>query len=100
MSEKYTSEGMPLVNEAVLEVFLRNVDRTGLEGRTASFFSELSRDIQQKNPVFWKEIMQYKSDSENYSPNPRDHGLGVLAGAIIAYELLRRQAETNQLETG
>lgn len=98
MTEKYTPEGLPIVSDATLEVFLRDLQRQGLEGRQARLLQDLAQKIQSENPVFWQEITQYREDSKNYSPNPKDHGLGVLAGAIIGYELLRRQAEANLIE--
>lgn len=98
MAEEYTPEGLPRVSDATLEVFLRDIQRQGSEGGQTLLLSGLAQKIPRENPVFWREINQYREDSKNYSPNPKDHGLGVLAGAIIGYELLRRQAEANQIE--
>jgi len=81
---------LPRVSDATLEVFLRDIQRQGSEGGQTLLLSGLAQKIPRENPVFWREINQYREDSKNYSPNPKDHGLGVLAGAIIGLAILVR----------
>ena len=91
--KKYTSEGLPKISKGVVDVFFRDLDRRGREGTLNQILKNLDDAIKNENDQFDEFVRRFESiiirlgyDSET-----------MKMGAYLSYELLRRQAESNNL---
>jgi len=86
VDERYTTEGLPIVSEATAEVWLRDYKNRSSQNR--DMFGEIERKIVSDNPRIQEviDICRGISGTENF-----------YLGFLVAYDLLRRQAEANKL---
>ncbi len=91
---KYTSEGLPIVSQATMEVLARDLGARGLE-----YILQNLRRLVQTN-VHAGQFLGIYSDviSKIEGRDDTDFKKGLVMGYLCAYELLRRQAEANKLE--
>ena len=86
---KYTPDGLPVVTEdnllALVEI---------LEKRTQISLDFLTK-LKNENPGLGDLLTEINKD---YKENERDYVCGILGGAMLVYESLRRQAAVNRLE--
>ena len=92
MTIDYTPEGLPVVKEGIIDVYLRDIERSTIENTKARLAESVLRRIIHDNPQIDKAINRYLIYS------PRKDGEVFLSGAMMVYELLRRQSESNKLE--
>ena len=105
---RYTHEGLPIVSydtiEALKALLVRDIQHSEAYSKN---LKELV-DLLPKNPAVLGGIMRFSHsfiDSKNYE-NADDTqsfyrsgmSLGILAGGLIVYQALKRQAEANKLE--
>ncbi len=111
---QYTSEGLPLVTQEVIDVFNRDLSQRTSEGidSLADFYKEFGeRIINEDNNAglvfaLIGHIMEDDPEDNLAQPgnfniegvNERNLGINMVGGTIFMYELLRRQAQTYKME--
>ena len=113
INEKYTPEGLPVVNKSVIEVFNRDASKDlNIYGEIPkeddqSIFSEEINKIANANPELFSHLEKL---ARGYFNAVRDlikeHDIrdtltiASMTGALNCYAALRKQAEANKLEGG
>jgi hypothetical protein len=90
--DRYTPEGLPKPSTYLVEVFFRDYFKRAKEGTATKFFEEIALRIKDTNPglsSFFDKLFtgMDSKKAESYA-----------MGAGCMYELLRRQAESDQLD--
>ncbi len=93
-NEQYTPEGLPVVKEGIIDVYLRDIKRSEIEGAEERLAESILGKLIRDNPLIGNAINRYLYLIDC----PRKEGEVFLSGAMMVYELLRRQAESNKLE--
>ena len=83
---KYTKQGLPIVSEATYDSIFAIFSKGSVE-------EALVENLLQENPVVYRALEDVLKASHD------DMHHGIILGIGFVYELLRRQAEANQLET-
>ncbi len=93
--QQHTQDELPLVSEEVIEVFLRDATRRNDEGSNVAqaYGAGLQSRLERDNPHLSEFLVRYANASL-----AGERGDYFIQGAVFAYELLRRQANTNVLQ--
>ena len=92
--EKYTSEGLPKISKAVVDVLFRDLNQRGRERTLDQILLRLVDSIKNENDQFDEFVHRFESDLICLGYDAET----MKMGAYLAYELFRRQAESNSLE--
>ena len=89
--QQHTQDGLPVVSEGVIDVFLRDATRRSDEGSNVAkaYGVELQSRLERDNPHLSEFLVRYANASL-----AGDRGDYFMQGAVFAYELLRRQANS------
>lgn len=88
----YTSENLPIVSEAIIEIFARDYEKREKEKSAENFIREIKKRMDEENPLLNSYIESIAKDAQK----KEEAGIFKM-GAHITYELLRREVESNQL---
>lgn len=94
---KYTPEGLPVVCEDIVDMYIRDLQKRVNEGSESVFdyaSEKMNQILKKENSNFVKLLKHFK---EKEYPTPC-HFNAFCFGLFSAYELLKTQAETNKLE--
>jgi|GEM_PF-2547754 len=88
--------GLPAVCRGVIDVFARDVVRRAEENKEYFPVDEYCSEMGKENPNLLRVLMSFGEKHEKkYGSNM---AMAFIAGCAITYELLRRQAEINEME--
>lgn len=94
--ERQTPDGLPVLQEGILDVLQRDSRQYASEKKTQKFLEDIKRRIEHENPLYLEEIKRHARDTLSNGLS-QDVAIGIIIGAETGYELLRRQAEANKL---
>lgn len=93
----YTREGLRKISPGIVDVFFRDLVKRGKEKTLFPFLSELENTVSQENKSFEDFIKGYASAMISAGCLNKDIGY-MKTGAYLAYEIFRRQAESDSLD--
>ena len=93
---EYTQNGLPIVEPEIIQVLLRDWRRINAENKSPDLSIDIIRNLVQENPYLYE--FAIKTTRRLYKTKSNQEPQAFLTGFCAAYELLRRQQETNQLE--
>jgi len=94
---------LPIVNEQVAEVIIRDLERRFKEGTLAEYVDEMKENIEKRNPYFYElpikltEVFAKSGRIKTYDELEKTNAI-ICMGCYLAYELLSRQLEIDTLE--
>tara|TARA_Y100000034_G_C6891327_1_gene410096 strand:+ start:862 stop:1158 length:297 start_codon:yes stop_codon:yes gene_type:complete len=89
------STKLPAVLEDICKTFIRDVFQRVYEGTEDQFMRDIQKNVSTENPTYILELLDFGKTA--YANRGKE--LKAFAdGFIMGYELLRRQAETNEFE--
>jgi hypothetical protein len=94
---KKTKEGLPVVSEKTREIFWRDFEQRTIEGAKSyqGYVHGLVEKLAEENLVVMEAWMEYLKSNKL---EERNCAQLYMAGAMITYELLKRQAQADNLE--
>ncbi|MDP3026435.1 MAG: hypothetical protein Q8N63_01915 [Nanoarchaeota archaeon] len=97
MEPKYTKSGLPVVSEDICRTLTRDFSQRYREGRSSlsKYLNSRIKNITKSNP----ELADLLDGAlEAFGEKDSQIEATLLVGAIIVYDALNKQAETNKLE--
>jgi hypothetical protein len=95
MTKRLDPNGIPLISEGLADIYLRDFESIPLE-QLEERANEMQDRSELVNPNFLKEAR--KIARHHFSDDPEGkEATAIVGGFILAYELIRRQIESNNL---
>ncbi|MDO8460480.1 MAG: hypothetical protein Q7S74_05190 [Nanoarchaeota archaeon] len=98
MNIKYTVDGLPIVSRETIDVFQRDMLRRCTEGNDSEFSLEIVKRIVKENPYLANAAEEFYGQTNQRDGKPLEPSEDYYFGIGVTYELLRKQAESNNLE--
>jgi hypothetical protein len=95
MAEK-TPSGLPKISDGVVDAFLRDHNQRTAEGTKNQLYIEMIERATQDNPAL---INFFRTLDRAYEASGNTEHLSIKTGVIMGYELLRRQVESDSLDS-